>query len=398
MLKKIAAADLRQGMYLHKLCGAWTQHPFWRTRFTIKDQAQIRQILDSGITEVWIDAAQGLDVAPPVAPAPAAAAAPPAKGAAPLPAASMSDELRRAARICATGTQAVAAMFQDARMGQAVPTAAAGALVDEIAASVLRNPGALISLARLKSADDYTYMHSVAVCALMVALARQLGMDEVQTRDAGLAGLMHDLGKAMMPIEVLNKPGKLTAAEFRVIQGHPEEGHRLLQEGGKASAAVLDVCLHHHEKADGSGYPHGLQDRQISLLAKMGAVCDVYDAISSDRPYKTGWCPAESIRRMTEWCDGHFDRRVFQAFVKGIGIYPTGSLVRLASGRLAVVIEQSGQSLLAPSVRVFFSTKSQVHIQPEVIHLGRAGNPEKIVGIEDAAAWGIQNVNHLWMD
>jgi putative nucleotidyltransferase with HDIG domain len=261
---------------------------------------------------------------------------------------------------------------------------------------VLRNPGALISLARLKTADDYTYMHSVAVCGLMVSLARQLGLDEKEVREAGMAGLMHDLGKAVMPMAVLNKPGKLTDDEVDVIKSHPAEGHRLLLEGKSASAIVLDVCLHHHEKVDGSGYPDKLTGDEISLFAKMGAVCDVYDAITSNRPYKAGWDPAESIRKMTEWSKDHYDERVFQAFIKSIGIYPVGSLVKLGSGRLAVVIEQSEKSLLAPRVKAFFSTKAQTYIVPELIDLSRAGASEKIVGREDAAKWGIKNLDELW--
>jgi putative nucleotidyltransferase with HDIG domain len=309
----------------------------------------------------------------------------------------MAEEVERAAKICAESKQAVVSMFQEVRMGKAISGEVAGELVDEISSSVMRNPGALISLARLKTADDYTYMHSVAVCALMIALAGKLGLDEKQTRDAGMSGLLHDLGKAMMPMEVLNKPGKLTDEEFRIIKSHPVEGHRLLLEGGTVGAVPLDVCLHHHEKVDGSGYPDRLKDEQISMFAKMGAVCDVYDAITSNRPYKAGWDPAESIRKMTEWCNGHFDGRIFQAFVKSIGIYPVGSLVRLTSGRLAVVTEQSEKSLLTPCVKAFFSTKSMVYVPPEVIDLGRPGVVEKIVSREDAEKWGIKNLDQLWV-
>ena len=122
-------------------------------------------------------------------------------------------------------------------MGNAISAGDAGELVDEIASSVVRNPGALISLARLKTADDYTYMHSVAVCALMVALARQLDLGEQDVREAGMAGLLHDLGKAMMPKAVLNKPGKLTDGEFHLIKNHPVEGHRLLVEGKTANSS-----------------------------------------------------------------------------------------------------------------------------------------------------------------
>jgi len=412
MPNKISVEHLRTGMFLHGLCGAWTQHPFWRTKFVIKDEGQIRQIIDSGITEVLIDADKGLDMeAPPAAPPPAPAA-PQAAPRSPPPAVpppqagasaaresptSMSEELARATKICAHASRAVSAMFQEARMGNAISSEVAGALVDEISSSVMRNPAALISMARLKTVDDYTYMHSVAVCALMVALARQLGLTAKETRDAGMAGLMHDLGKAMMPPAVLNKPGKLTDEEFRIIKTHPERGHQILVEGGGANDVVLDVCLHHHEKVDGSGYPHGLTDEKISVYAKMGAVCDVYDAITSNRPYKAGWDPAESLRKMTEWSKGHFDLRVFQGFIKSVGIYPTGSLVRLSSGRLAVVVEQSRESLLKPTVRAFFSTKSKVYLTPELIDLSRGSVAEKIAGVEDPAAWGLKDLEKFWM-
>ena len=144
------------------------------------------------------------------------------------------------------------------------------------------------------------------------------------------------------------------------------------------------------------GYPDRLSSNAISLFAKMGAVCDVYDAITSNRPYKAGWDPAEPIRKMTEWSKGHFDEHVFQAFIKSIGIYPVGSLVRLASGRLAVVVEQSEKSLLAPRVKAFFSTKSQTYIVPELIDLSRPSTTEKIVSREDATKWGITNLDELW--
>jgi len=399
MLKKITVSQLTLGMHVHEFCGSWMDHPFWREDFIVKTDDELRQIQNCSIKEVWIDIEKGVDVVGATKQEAEAGIdevleqiAPPKPVEARV---SMADEVKRAAKICAKSKEAVVSMFQEARMGKAVDHEAAGALVDEISNSVMRNPGALISLARLRSADDYTYMHSVAVCALMVALSRQLALDDKQTRDAGMAGLLHDLGKALMPMEVLNKPGKLTEEEFRIIKSHPVEGHRLLVEGGGAGEVSLDVCLYHHEKVDGSGYPKGLKGDEISLFAKMGAVCDVYDAITSNRPYKDGWDPAESIRKMTEWSKGHFDERVFQAFVKSIGIYPTGSLVKLASGRLGVVIEQSQKSLLAPQVKVFFSTKSKAYIPPEIIDLSKQG-AEKIVGREDAATWGLTDINRFW--
>ena len=404
MLKKIAVEQLSVGMHLKEFCGSWMEHPFWRTGFVLVDPKDIKTILASSIKEVWIDASKGLDV--PAGQLAISEAESEAQVEAQLQQAveekrelapvSIGIEIERAAKICLQSKQAVISMFQEARMGKSVDTGGARQLVEEISDSVARNPGALISLARLKTVDDYTYMHSVAVCAMMVGLAKQLGLNEEQTRLAGMAGLMHDLGKALMPMEVLNKPGKLTEAEFNIIKTHPVEGHRMLLSGRDVDPIVLDVCLNHHEKTDGSGYPKGRKADEISLFAKMGAVCDVYDAITSNRPYKLGWDPAESLRKMAEWANGHFDGKVFQAFVKSLGIYPIGSLVKLTSGRLGVVVEQTGKSLTTPSVKVFFSTKSNMRIVPEVIDLSQAGVTEKIVSREDPAKWRFADLNELW--
>ena len=404
MLKKISVHQLKVGMHLKEFCGSWMEHPFWRTAFVITDPRDIERILESSIKEVWIDSAKGLDVAPgetAVSEAESEAqvdeelsqAAEVQRETAPVPA---SAEFVRAAKICAQSKRAVTSMFQEARMGKAVDTIGAQKLVEEITDSVSRNPGALISLARLKTADDYTYMHSVAVCALMIALARQLDLDEELTQRLGIAGLLHDLGKALMPMDVLNKPGKLTDEEFAIIKTHPEEGYKLLLASTGADDIALDVVLHHHEKTDGSGYPKRLKNEEISLHAKMGAVCDVYDAITSNRPYKAGWDPAESLRRMAEWSNGHFDPTVFQAFVKSLGIYPIGSLVKLKSGRLGLVVEQSKKSLLTPCIKVFYSTRSNARIKPEIIDLSRPDCPDKITGHEDPSKWNFPDLNELW--
>ena len=403
MLKQIKVNQLMLGMHVKEFCGSWMAHPFWRTAFVLTDAKDIDTIMASSIREVWIDCAKGLDVAT------GETAVSEAESEAQVDAelnqiiaeqrqiapGSAAAEFTRAARICKQAKQAMVAMFEEARMGNTVNVGGARDLVEEISASVSRNPGALISLVRLKTVDDYTYMHSVAVCAMMVALAKQLGLDEAQTRSAGLAGLLHDLGKAFIPVEVLNKPGKLTEAEFAIIKNHPEKGHKILLEGGNVDPIVFDVCLHHHEKTDGSGYPKGLKGDEISLFAKMGSVCDVYDAITSNRPYKSGWDPSESLRKMAAWSNGHFDPKVFQTFVKSLGIYPVGSLVRLTSGRLGVVQEQAAKSLTTPCIKVFFSTKSNMRILPLVVDLSRPGTSEKIVGREDPSKWAFPDLHKL---
>lgn len=406
MLKKIAVSQLRVGMYVQELCSSWIDTPFWQKSFKLASQEEVNKIVASKIKEAWIDTSKGLDVAearqPTVVPEtvaeiPEVPATPaPTRELAPV---SMDEEIGRASRIVNRSRDAVFSMFSEARMGKAIDVDSAQTLVEEISDSVMRNPGALIGLARLKTKDDYTYMHSVAVCALMVALARQLGLNDSQTRAAGLAGLLHDIGKMAIDSDILNKPGRLTDEEFVAVKRHPTAGFNMLRESGNVGNIALDVCLHHHEKIDGTGYPKGLKGDQISLYARMGAICDVYDAITSNRPYKQGWCPAESLRKMAEWANGHFDEKIFQAFVKSIGIYPVGTLVRMDSGRLGVVVEQQPQkSLLAPKIRVFFSIKSMTYIVPELLDLARPGVLDKIAGREDAAKWGLKDINRYWLE
>jgi putative nucleotidyltransferase with HDIG domain len=441
LLKRIATIDLRVGMYVDEICGSWMDHPFWRTRFLIKTERELRQIQGSGVTEVWIDPAKGLDAeshrivaagreeveaqverqletVAAHADGAAASTAPMARGVGKastsgtastisrpggVPAArgeetaiELRDELERASRIFRESRRLVDGMFDEARMGSVRSTDAAEAVAGQIADSVLRHPSAMIGLARVKRADDYTFMHSVAVAALMVALARTLGLDEEQARHAGLAGLLHDVGKAQIPLAVLNKPGTLTEDEWSTMRSHPERGWAILRATQGVTPEALDAVLHHHEKIDGSGYPHHLKGDEISVLAKMAAVCDVYDAITSNRPYKAGWQPTVAIRKMTEWI-GHFDNSIFKGFVRTVGIYPLGSLVRLKSQRLAVVVEHDPAQLLAPTVKAFFSLRSKVYIEPTVVRLDANGQGDKIVGYEDPATHGIKSLEELWV-
>jgi putative nucleotidyltransferase with HDIG domain len=404
MLKRIAVEHMKMGMFITELCGSWMEHPFWKSKFLLVDERDRQGILDSGIKELWIDVSLGIDVDEVVEAKTAdqveretdQVLAAVTTSATYVEKKTLEEEVKHAARLCNQSKRAVMSMFTDARLGKAIQIEHAQELVEEIASSVLRHPHALISLARLKNADEYTYLHSVAVCALMIALARQLHLDENMVREAGVAGLLHDIGKIAIPLAILNKPGKLTDEEFAIVKSHPEGGAEILVVHHQVSALVIDVCMHHHEKVDGTGYPHGLDGDSISLLAKMGAVCDVYDAITSDRPYKKGWPPAESIRKMAEWSKGHFDEIVFQAFVKTVGIYPTGSLVRLQSGKLGVVVEQNEKSLLSPKVKVFFSAKSKMPIPQAIVDLAALVGTDKIVAREMPEDWNFKNLDALW--
>ncbi len=385
MEKRIGTGDLRRGMYIVRLDGSWLSHPFWKGAFRLTDARDLQAIRDSGITHVWIDTSKGLDVDSGQTAGDAASSKPVVKNAVKVPAVSLEDEIETARETLARAKQATIEMFRDARMGNSVSIVEAGPLVEEISQSVARNPAAILSLTRMKNADDYTYLHSVAVCALMIALGKQLEY-EGDPLSLGMAGLLHDVGKMAIPEAVLNKPGKLTDEEFEIIKTHPLRGWEILSESHGVDSLALDVVLHHHERVDGNGYPDRRSGKDISLAARMGAVCDVYDAITSDRCYKKGWEPADALKKMAEWKDGHFDDTVFKAFVKTVGIYPVGTLVKLKSGRLGIVMDQSEQTLLKPKIKIFYSSTSRSPIPPRLIDL--TSSQESIESIEEPEAWG----------
>ncbi|SFK96844.1 HD-GYP domain, c-di-GMP phosphodiesterase class II (or its inactivated variant) [Nitrosomonas aestuarii] len=391
MLKKIGINDIRLGMYIHKIGGDWMEHPFWTNSFLLSEQKDLHKLKNSKVKELWIDSDKGLDVMKPVT---SDRAQPNKQTDQPVLVVTkkiikipVEEELQTAKKIHAKTKEAVTAMFNEVRMGKAVRVEEAVVLVDEINHSMARNANAMLSLIRLKTADEYTYLHSVAVCVLMIALGKQLGLQGAALKQVGVAGLLHDIGKMVIPGKVLNKPGKLTEDEFAIVKNHPRRGWEILKTVFQVNEPALDVCLHHHERMDGKGYPEKLSANNLTLYARMGSICDVYDAISSERCYKKGWEPAEAIKKMAEWKGGHFDETVFHAFVKTIGIYPIGTLLKLKSDRLGIVIEQSEKSLVMPVVKVFFSLHSNCHIPFEIVDLSES--TDSVVSAENPQQWGL---------
>ncbi|MBH1984716.1 MAG: HD-GYP domain-containing protein [Burkholderiales bacterium] len=404
MLKKVDSSQLKVGMYVHDLSCDWMTHPFVRNRFLLRSEDEIRKIVQAGIHDVVIDSGKGLDVqdAPTVAQARAeterelvqiAAAAPQV-----VTRVSLGMELARATQVRRQASSLVRTVMADVRLGKAVEIDRVQHTVQDITESILRNPGALVGLLRIKNKDDYTFLHSVSVCALMVAFCRSRGVDGATTHQAGLGGLLHDTGKALVPDSVLNKPGPLTPEEFALIKRHPRDGYDILCRSPELGAIPLDIALHHHERRDGSGYPDHLAGDAISELAQMAAIVDVYDALTSDRSYHKGVAAAEALRKIYEWSKFHFNPVFAQDFMRCVGIYPVGTMVMLESGRLAVVIEAHESNLLAPKVNVFFSTKSNAYIKPETVDLSRGfgfGGGDKIVGHESAAKWQVDPMRFL---
>ena len=257
MLVRVAKQDVRLGMYVHAIEGSWMDHPFWRSRFLLSEQSQLERVFASKVEYLVIDAARGLD---PSQLAPVLDERTAKSERQPLSARERITELRRAASTIKRSKVAVMGLFEDARLGKAVQTASMGPIVEEISQSVSRDPSIILNIAKLKTKDEYTYLHSVAVCALMINLGRSMGLDEGLTQEIGMAGLLHDVGKMAIPETILKKPARLDELEMETVRNHPQRGYEILSASAGVNETALDVCLHHHEKLDGTGYPDGLKD------------------------------------------------------------------------------------------------------------------------------------------
>ncbi len=394
-IKKIPVALLRPGMYVHDVNCSWMDHPFVSSHFPVKDEQRVGEIKALGVRELYIDTGKGLDVED----------APSAEDVRWEIDASMAKivsepqvepkrvalarEMDHARKLHGEANRVVRGMLKDIRLGRQIEMDQVEPLVEQMVDSIFRNQDALLPLARLKDHDDYTFQHSVSVCALLVSFARGLGLERPIIKEIAIGGLLHDVGKAKVPDEILNKPAKLTEAEFTKMKSHVVQSILILQNTPGISQIALDVAGQHHERYDGTGYPNKLRGEEISLYGRMGAIVDVYDAITSNRIYHKGMAPTAALGRLLEWSKYHFDPTLVRAYVKSLGIYPTGSLVRLESGRLGVVREQHADKMLQPKVLVIYHAEKRYYLPPEEIDLAWSGCQDRISGHEDYADWGI---------
>ena len=405
MIKLIPVTRLQAGMYVHDLNCGWLQHGFVRNRFLVASADDVRKVREIGVTEIYVDTGRGLDPdalpAPDAAPdAPESAPEPGPQHTAPAPAeapavhtpAKAASSFERAHALHREANQIVRDMLGDIRLGKQIEIEKVEPLVERIVDSIFTQQDALLPLARLKQHDNYTFQHSVSVCALMTAFARTLEVPHETIREIAVGALLHDVGKARVPDEILNKPGKLTDAEFDRMKSHVVQSKIILQATPGISPIALDVAAQHHERFDGSGYPNKLAGQGISLYGRMGAIVDVYDAITSDRVYHKGMAPTEALRKLLDWSAKHFEPRLVKAFIRSVGIYPTGALVRLESKRLAVVQAQHADKPMQPTVKVIFHTAGH-YLRPEDVDLRRS--QDRIVGHEDFAAWNIDALRWL---
>lgn len=393
-MSRIPLDELTVGMYVVGLDRPWLQTPFLRHRMWIATEDQIRALRDSGVRFVEIDADKG--------PGPAVRAAggepPPRPGPAPEPSpppaaepGSFADELPLAMKAYREAKVVVQRVLYEARMGRALSTEAVHRVVDGLVDSVLRNEDALTSLSRLKCYDEYTFFHSVNTAVLALALGRSLGWDRDRLRGLGTGALLHDAGKMMIPLEILNKPDRLVPHEFEVMKQHALRGAELLARTTGLEESAIRPALEHHERVNGGGYPFGRTRERLTEIGLISSVVDVYDAVTSDRVYHRAMPPHEALRFLFSLGrKGHLDAVLVERFIKALGIYPVGSCVLLTGGETAVVEEIRRDQPLRPKVRVVRDAQGRA-LRPAVpLDLGdQAESRRTIVAVVDPAEMGI---------
>lgn len=373
MIRKIPIRKLVPGMYVVDLHRSWLEHSFWRRRFLVTDEAMIQRLIEEEISVVSIDTQRGLDIPPP--PPPTIMAALPTKPATPdrfhsKPVTlSLGEERRRAGLLLREANTTLRDLMTDARLGRIVDIGKLEPFAERMIESVMRNPDALAPLSRLKLQGSYATEHALATTALVIALARQQGLERTEIERLAMGTMLKDVGLAAIDAKLVAKPGRLTHDERAVMESHVEEGLAVLEATARLAETSVAAILEHHERFDGSGYPFHVGGSDISAAGRMVAVVDTYDAMTSDRPYRAAVSPTVALGQIFEAGGRDFDPEIVSGFVRAIGIYPVGTLVRLESGHLAVVEELHPDNLLSPVVRVIYHAGRRSYVAPVVVDL-----------------------------
>ena len=285
-------------------------------------------------------------------------------------------------------------IFTNVAQGGGLDMARVKRAVEPMIDSITRNPDACIWLARMKQEDQYTYQHSLGASIWAVALGRQLGLPKADLRSLAIGGLLFDVGKLQVDKELLYADRKLTDEEFETMKLHVKLGVDAIQQGGVMNQDVIDMVSYHHERHDGSGYPEGLAGDRIPIFARIAAIVDCYDAITSHRSYARATSPSIAIKKLYEWKDIDFQAELVEEFIQAVGIYPAGTLVELSSGEVAVVMAEYRTRRLRPQVMVLLDADKQALSEVKMIDLltqkeTEDGDPLDIISSLEPEAYGI---------
>ncbi len=255
--------------------------------------------------------------------------------------------------------KAVSNMIHAVRSGHGIDVKQTQEVSEKLVEEVLQAPDAIMNLMDIKSFDDYTFTHNINVATICLLIGQALGLSKEDMNDLGVGGMLHDVGKLKIPLSILNKDGKLTDQEFAEMKSHPTYGYEILSKSRGISERARMIALQHHEKFQGGGYPKRLKGNEISLFARICAVADVYDALTTDRPYRVAMSPYEAMKILNAGIDNHFDPKILTAFIRKFSLYPAGSLVALNDGSYALVLKNNSASVIRPVIKIVMDSSGR---------------------------------------
>jgi HD-GYP domain-containing protein (c-di-GMP phosphodiesterase class II) len=398
---KVDVSDLATGMFISGLDRPWLGTPFYTQGFLIESDEDIRRVCDF-CQFVYVDTHKSRFITPklhreitkdrPRVPIEKIFAGHELKPYSDD--AAWKDEHPRAKAALETLLQDITDIFEKVSSAGKVDAIRMKKSADPIIASISRNPDACLWLGRLKQHDQYSYQHSISVAIWAVALGRQLGLQKHDLRSLAIGGMLMDVGKILVDPELLRANRPLTEEETREMRHHVAHGVHLVKKSGIINQDVLDMVAFHHERYDGSGYPRGLSHDQIPPFARIAAIVDTYDAITSNRSYAAPRAPAEAIKELYQERDVKFQAELVEAFIQAVGIYPAGTIVELTSGEVGLVVAESRTRRLLPKVILILDARKNEYRKPRLVDLqdtannGR-GNPISISRSLEPGAHGI---------
>lgn len=404
MEKKVDTQDLAPGMYISRLDRPWVETPFPFQGFRIKDQNDVAN-LQRDCQFVYIDIERGEPAKRYLETTTRSATRRidtglqrilRSKPGRPVytDRVSVEEELTPARASHHSACERVSNILDDVRSGRKLNVGAAQQAVNSMIESILRNPDAFMWLSKLKNKDSYTYTHSIDTCALAITFGRHLGLPRKDLEQVAIGTLLFDIGKMKLPEEFLDKPGRLTEAEFALMQEHVAHSVHLMTNSKGISATSIEVAFSHHERHNGSGYPRGLTSDQTSVYGKIAAIVDCYDAITSERPYSVAMSPHDAIRSLYEWRNVDFQEELVEQFIQCLGVYPTGTLVELNTGQIGIVLSQNRVRRLRPKVMLVLNADKHAYDIAPTIDLmieaaDRQGQMLEISRSLDPGSYGI---------
>ena len=401
MKKQIDIECLKIGMYVAELDRPWLDSPFLFQGFVVDDE-DIFKSINELCQYVIIDTEKGDDEDISIKHEPVKSAVViDFKTRKPIPITiSFHEEIKQARVIHRNARNQLDSMFDDARMGKNIDVTGAKEMVSDLVESIVRNPDAQLWLTNLRKRDEYTAIHSMNVCIFALTFARYLKFNEEEMNEIGIGALMHDIGKMRVPLEILNKEGKLTTEERAIVKQHAQHGYDILKESKDLPPSTLEVVYAHHERKQGSGYPRGLIEDQIHLFARIVAIVDVYDAITSDRVYHHGMNTLDALKNMFKWRENDLDTELVEDFIQCLGIYPIGSLVQLNTDEVGIVLSMAPGKNLTPIVMLVCDENKQVITPPRVLDLSqfsseKCDNPVEIKKVLEANSYGIDLFEYI---